>query len=103
MGILDRLRKTPSPSQGSLPPPDPVTTGGIGLPPPTPESAARAVVILPEGGWLDAVGESFYRDAYLALFGRPPAVGFVFPVIAELVPEPDNVHDPAAVAIRIAG
>ena len=47
-------------------------------PPPAAADAAETAT-LPDGGWLGAVGESFYRDSLVALFGRSPECGLPSP------------------------
>jgi hypothetical protein len=49
------------------------------------------------------VGVSHYQPALLAASGAEPGKEVRFAVEVELVPEPDNPHDPNAVAIKIAG
>src|SRR3954449_10463112 len=51
-------------------------------------------------GFVQVVGESHYQDALRTLAGRIGSDG-VF--TARLVPEPDNPHDPRAVAVCVDG
>ncbi len=47
------------------------------------------------------VGTSHYQDALLALSGRESDEEIRLNVIATLVPEPDNPHDPDAIAVHV--
>jgi collagen type III alpha len=51
----------------------------------------------------EVAGESFHHQPLQRLFGRPTAKHREVQTVAILVPEPDNKHDPAAVAVRIDG
>jgi hypothetical protein len=59
------------------------------------------IVILEGDELVRAVGTSHYQDALVALTGRQADEEIRHDVIATLVPEPDNPHDPNAVAVRI--
>jgi hypothetical protein len=52
---------------------------------------------------VEVVGESRHQDDLLRLVGRRPYGGVEVTAVAELVPEPDNPADPAAVAVAIDG
>lgn len=72
---------------------DRVTAGSVSKPPPArPPRAARTVR-----------GESHYQDALSDLCGGKIEGGHKFACEADLVPEPDNPHDPNAVAVFIQG
>lgn len=49
------------------------------------------------------VGESFHQDALAQLARNDTHDAWESEVVAELVPESDNKHDPQAVAVRIQG
>lgn len=52
----------------------------------------------------EVVGESHYVKEIRSLFdGEPGAVGDELYLTAQLIPEPDNNHDPNAVSVRING
>ncbi len=51
----------------------------------------------------EVAGESFHSQPLQRLFGRATAKHREVQTVATLVPEPDNKHDPAAVAVRIDG
>jgi hypothetical protein len=51
----------------------------------------------------DVVGESRYQDALAAAVGAPPTQWHEAMVTASLVCEPDNAHDPMAVAVCVNG
>lgn len=52
---------------------------------------------------LDVVGESFYQDALWAVIGGVTRERVRTEVIAMLVPESNNQHDPNAIAVYIGG
>jgi hypothetical protein len=52
---------------------------------------------------LDVVGESFYQDALWHVVGGVTRERVRTPVIAMLVPEPDNQYDSNAIAVYIGG
>lgn len=59
-----------------------------------------------EGGTrLEVVGESHYRDNFdrIAEAYQAPGPDTSFGVIATLEPEPNNPHDPNAVAVKVLG
>lgn len=64
---------------------------------PIPEDGYR----LDGGPGLDAVGESFYCEAVARATGGLRRDGVHMQLTAELVREPDNPHDPNAIAVRI--
>lgn len=49
------------------------------------------------------VGTSHYQDALTELSGRQGDEQIRVEKVATLVPEPDNPHDPKAIAVHIAG
>ena len=49
------------------------------------------------------VGTSHYQDALLELSGRRGDEELRLDKVAVLVPEPDNPHDPSAIAVHIDG
>ncbi|WP_432939457.1 HIRAN domain-containing protein [Kribbella sp. CA-253562] len=51
----------------------------------------------------EVAGESFHLAPLQRLFGRATAKHREVQTIATLVPEPDNKHDPTAVAVRVDG
>src|SRR5260221_14590816 len=50
-----------------------------------------------------AVGVSHYQPVLLAAAGAWAGDEVKFETVATLVPEPDNPHDPDAIAVRVAG
>jgi hypothetical protein len=52
---------------------------------------------------VNVVGESYYQPALLAASGARPGDEVRFECLAALVPEPDNLHDPNAISVRIGG
>lgn len=58
-------------------------------------------------GWagVEVVGESFRESEIRAVIGRPIALNeeVEINVDAQLVPEPDNPHDPSAISVRMRG
>jgi hypothetical protein len=100
MGFLDRFLK-PHPPSG-MPRGDPLQPPSLDDVPRDP--SVTATPTLPEGERVPVVGESYYQDAYIKLFGRPGNDWRHFDnLVAELVPEPHNEYDPAAVAVRVHG
>ncbi|MFI7587506.1 HIRAN domain-containing protein [Spongisporangium articulatum] len=80
MGLLDRIR------------------GGARA------GAASAAEVLHEGyDDLEVVGESQYQDWLWRLCGARPGQRVRHPIIAVLVPEPDNPFDANAIAVRVRG
>lgn len=70
---------------------------------PTP-AAAREVYLDNDGEYeTDVVGESHYQDALERICGGRTEEGHEFACLATLKPEPDNPHDPNAVAVWIQG
>src|SRR4051794_685699 len=62
------------------------------------------VVVVLEGDELvRVVGTSHYQDALLALSGRKHDEEIRLDKVATFVPEPDNPHDPNAIAVQIDG
>jgi hypothetical protein len=59
------------------------------------------IVVLEGDELLRAVGTSHYQDALLALSGRQADEEIRRDAIATLVAEPDNPHDPNAIAVHI--
>lgn len=53
--------------------------------------------------YLEVVGESHYQDALSAIAGPKTAEGANYACIADLVPEPSNVHDRNAVRVEVNG
>ncbi len=53
--------------------------------------------------WLPIVGESHYRDEFVALLGPPKVRGEDHDCTADLICEPDNPYDHNAVAVWIEG
>jgi HIRAN domain-containing protein len=71
------------------------------VPAPTPGESDTIVI---EGDELvRVVGTSHYQDALLELSGRKGDEEIRLQKIAVFVPEPDNPHDPNAVAVEIEG
>ncbi|MEZ5145173.1 MAG: bifunctional DNA primase/polymerase [Acidimicrobiales bacterium] len=65
---------------------------------------ATAPCTLAGGAEVPVVGESWHQDALLELTGGQRHYGGVdLGIVAELVPDPDNRFDPAAVAVVIRG
>jgi hypothetical protein len=52
---------------------------------------------------LSVVGESHYQEALIRLTKCPDSGDHAYECAAELVPEPDNPHDPFAVKVLIEG
>ncbi len=52
---------------------------------------------------LDVVGESFYQEALWAVIGGVTKERVRTPIVAMLIPEPDNQYDPNAIAVYISG
>jgi hypothetical protein len=52
---------------------------------------------------LEIVGESNYQDALWRICGGRPGSRVQYQVVALLVPEPDNPHDPNAICVHIDG
>lgn len=63
----------------------------------------RDTPTMPEGGFVNVVGESYYEDAFLRLTGGRCSEGYRAACTARIVPEPDNQYDPLAVAVHIGG
>jgi hypothetical protein len=61
------------------------------------------MVVLEGDDLVRAVGTSHYQDALLGLSGRQGDEEVRLDKVALLVPEPDNPHDPNAIAVRIDG
>jgi hypothetical protein len=53
--------------------------------------------------FVHVVGVSHYQPALTSITGRPAGEEVRFETRATLVPEPDNPHDPNAVAVHIGG
>jgi hypothetical protein len=65
---------------------------------------SRLPVTVDGSSALDIVGESHHQDELLELVGRRrPYGGVELTAVAELVPEPDNPADPAAIVVTIDG
>jgi hypothetical protein len=64
---------------------------------------SRDTATLSPGSTVQVVGESHYQESLIAICGPPTAEGYSLECVAELRPEPDNVHDPAAIAVFITG
>lgn len=62
-----------------------------------------AAQIRPGSEDLEVVGEASYQEALWALCGGTAGERVRHPIIAVLVPEPDNVHDENAIAVHIVG
>jgi hypothetical protein len=62
-----------------------------------------APVVLEGDVLIRVVGTSHYQDALLELSGRAADEEIRVEKIAIFVPEPDNPHDPNAIAVRIEG
>lgn len=62
-----------------------------------------APVVLEGDVLIRVVGTSHYQDALLELSGRAADEEIRVEKIAIFVPEPDNPHDPNAIAVRIDG
>lgn len=74
-----------------------------GTPPPPADIPADAEAV---GRWrnVKVVGESNYQDALWAAAGvENTGQRVAVECIAELVPEPDNPHDPKAIMVRVNG
>jgi hypothetical protein len=56
-------------------------------------------------GWADhdVVGESHYFDHIRSLLPKPDGDESEAQTVAQLVPEPSNIHDPNAVAVKCGG
>lgn len=87
MGLLGRLRG------GRRESPGPVRA----------ESAAVSVSVLEGHSDLEVVGELTRQEALWRLSGKARGERVRHPVVAVLVPEPTNPHDPNAIAVRIDG
>lgn len=71
---------------------------------PEAEDDPRAIrVTVTQSERLSVVGESFYQPALLAVTGAAAGEEVRHDCIAELVPEPENPHDPNAVKVMIEG
>lgn len=91
MGLLDRLRA----ARNS------VTAGPESR---TPAPAATVAAYLHGGDDdLEVVGEASYQDALWALCAGTQGDRIRSKIIAVLVPEPDNPHDPNAISVQIDG
>lgn len=62
-----------------------------------------AVRVDPDGSRVEAVGESHYLDALIAITGRRGREQVRHPVVAALICEPDNPYDAHAVAVHVDG
>jgi HIRAN domain len=60
-------------------------------------------VVLEGDDLVRVVGTSHYQDALLELSGRRGDEEIRLTKVAMFVPEPDNPHDPNAIAVRIDG
>jgi len=58
---------------------------------------------IPIGGPVRVVGEENYPDAFVRITGGAGPEGYEASVVAVLQPEPENPHDPNAVAVLVAG
>lgn len=56
-----------------------------------------------EGEEMEVVGESRYQENFVKLVGPKTEQGHHASVLAILVPEPENAHDPFAVVVRVDG
>lgn len=64
----------------------------------------RATAILyDEGEEMEVVGESHYQENFVKIVGPKTEEGHNRSVVAALVPEPENPHDPMAVEVRVDG
>jgi hypothetical protein len=63
----------------------------------------RRPVVLEGDELVRVVGTSHYQDALLDLSGRQGDEEIRVQKVALLVPEPDNPHDPDAIAVQIDG
>lgn len=52
---------------------------------------------------LYVVGESYRQDTLWAIVGGWRSAPVRYDIVAELVPEPDNTHDPNAIMVQISG
>jgi rubrerythrin len=68
-----------------------------------PAVAAAAVQILHGGDTLEVVGESHYQDHLWHLVGGFTTEHVRAPMLALLIPEPSNQHDPNAIKVVIDG
>lgn len=82
MGFLKRLRKPPLLRK-------------------TADGAAFDAFILNGGEVVEVVGESFYQEAFEEIVGPRRHQSANAEVMAFLIPEPDNPHDPEAVAVFV--
>jgi hypothetical protein len=62
-----------------------------------------ALLVEPDGNRVEAVGESHYLDALVAITGRRHREQVRHPAVAALIREPDNPYDADAVAVHIDG
>jgi Zinc finger found in FPG and IleRS len=106
MGFLDRLRgKKPQSDAPSVP------TSRAPLPPPAvpadhpvPEQAVQVTAMLYSGDeTLEVVGESNYQRALRRIARVSDGSDIRHPIVAVLVPEPDNPYDENAIAVQIDG
>jgi hypothetical protein len=68
-----------------------------------PDGPDTPIVIIDGDDLLRVVGTSHYQDTLLELSGRKGEEEIRLEKIAVFVPEPDNPHDPNAVAVEIDG
>ncbi len=59
--------------------------------------------VLEGDGLIRVVGTSHYQDALLELTGRRGDEEIRLEKVAVFVPEPDNPHDPGAIAVHVDG
>jgi hypothetical protein len=89
MGLFDRLRAAR----------DPIAAQPAAPPPPTTVTAQ----LFGGDDDLEIVGEASYQDALWAICRGAEGDRIRHPVIAVLVPQPHNPHDPNAIAVHIDG
>ena len=84
MGLFDRLRSTRNSSKG-------------------PVGVAVSAYLHPGDEDLEVVGESYRQDALWSMCSSTPGDRVRHEVVALLLPEPQNPHDPNAIAVHIDG
>lgn len=62
-----------------------------------------APIVLEGDDLIRVVGTSHYQEALVVLAGRRPDEDVRIETLAALVPEPDNPHDPHAIAVYVDG
>ena len=67
------------------------------------EEVRATAILYDDGEEQEVVGESHYQDAFVKIAGPKTEHGYNLAVIAAIVPEPDNPHDPMAVEVRVDG